>query len=79
MAFTCVRHLEYRVALQYKKLSPEAIRSALVRVQISVLKDRQNKRYAIPSPASQDARKIYQTMGKKYSIQPYRLDVSSKV
>ncbi len=73
MAFTCVRHLEYRVALQYKKLSPEAIRAALVRVQISVLKDRQRNRYAIPSQASQDARKIYQTMGKKYSIQPYRL------
>jgi len=73
MAFTCVRHLEYRVKLQYRKLSPEIIRSELTRVQISLLKDPRGNRYVIPSQASQDARKIYHVMGKSYSIQPYRL------
>ncbi len=73
MAFSCVRHLEYRVNLQHRKLSPEAIRSALTRVQISVLKDPAANRYILPSQASQDARKIYQVMGKSYSMQPYRL------
>jgi transposase len=73
MAFSCIRHLEYRVHLQYKKLSPEAIRSTLTRVQISVLKESNGNRYVLPSQASQDARKIYQVMGKSYSTQPYRL------
>lgn len=74
MAFTCVRNLEYRVGVQYKKMSPEAIRGNLCRVQVSLLRDRQGKRYIVPSNASQDARKIYQIMGIKYSVQPYRQD-----
>lgn len=73
MAFTCVRHLEYRVNLQYQKLSPEAIRFALTRVQITILKDPMGNRYVVPSQASQEARKIYQVMDKHYSMQPYRL------
>ena len=73
MAFSCIRHLEYRILLQYRKMSPQAIRTELSRVQISVLKDPSRNRYAIPSQASQDARKIYQVMGKRYSVQPYRL------
>jgi transposase len=73
MAFACVRHLEYRVHLQYKKLSPEVIRSELTRVQISLLRDPRGNRYVLPSEASQDARKIYQVMGSRYSTQPYRL------
>jgi len=73
MAFACVRHLEYRVSLQYKKLSPEAIRSALIRVQSSILVDQKKQRYAIPSQISQDARKIYQAMGASYSSIPYQL------
>lgn len=78
MTFTCVRHLEYRVSLQYKKLSPETIRSALIRVQSSILVDSKKQKYAIPSQASQDARKIYQVMGLAYSPTPYRLNSTSK-
>ena len=74
MAFTCVRHLEYRVRLQYKKLSPEAIRVALIHVQSSILIDPKKQRYVIPSEASQEARKIYQVMGLSYSATPYRLN-----
>ena len=39
MAFCCVRHLAYRVALQYKKLSPEVILRELAHVQVSLLED----------------------------------------
>jgi transposase len=74
MAFTCVRHLEYRVRLQYKKLSPETIRAALTRVQSSILIDPKKQRYVIPSEASHEARKIYQVMGLSYSATPYRLN-----
>jgi transposase len=73
IAFTCIRHLEYRVALQYKKISPESIREALIRVQSSILVDNKKGKYVIPSQASQDARKIYQVMGLSYSQTPYRL------
>lgn len=38
-AYSLVKHLEYRVKLQYKKLSPEKIRQILVKVQTSVLYD----------------------------------------
>jgi transposase len=77
MAFCCVRHLEYRVALQQKKMSPEVIRQELIRIQSSILKDRNGQRYVIPSTAGTDALKIYQVMGLKYSTTPYKL-VSSK-
>lgn len=73
IAFTCIRHLEYRVALQYKKMSPESIRESLIRVQSSILVDNKKGKYVIPSQVSQDARKIYQVMGLSYSQTPYRL------
>ena len=73
MAFTCVRHLEYRIKLQYKKLSPEVIRASLARVQVSILRGPDREKYVIPSEASHEARKIYQVMGLSYSATPYRL------
>jgi transposase len=72
MALVCVRTAEYRVALQYKKLSPQAIRTALLGLEVSILKDHKtNKVYALPSKATQDAKKIYQTMGLKWTDVPY--------
>jgi transposase len=63
MAYTLVRHLEYRVRLQYKKLSPEKIRKILISIQTSIFYDTQkDKKYAIPSSASEDAKKIYKLM-----------------
>ena len=76
MAFCCVRHLEYRVALQYKKLSPEVIRQELIRIQSSILKDKEGQRYVIPSKATSNGLKIYQIMGFKYSTIPYKLSSS---
>jgi len=74
-AFSLVRHLEYRVKLQYKKLSPEKIRQHLINVQTSVLFCKKKKiRYALPSAISQDAKKIYQALGVKRSATPYIIE-----
>jgi Transposase len=72
MALVCVRTAEYRVNLQYKKLSPQAIRKALLGLEISILKDHKTgKVYALPSKATQDAKKIYQIMGLRWTDVPY--------
>jgi len=66
MAFCCVRHLGYRVNLQYKKLSPEVIKRELCHVQVSLLEHQKTKSlYAMPSSVSHDATKIYQVMGMR--------------
>lgn len=74
MAFTCVRNLEYRVALQSEKLSPERVRVALCGVQTSCLKHiHTGRRYGIPSRSSPEAKKIYQVMGEKLSDIPFEI------
>ena len=75
MAFSCVRHLMYRVKLQQGPMSAAVIRRALVHVQHSILKDKQSKkRYVLPSRLSVEAKKIYRVMGIEHSEVPYRLD-----
>lgn len=75
MALVCVRHLTYRVALQYEKLSPEVIRTELTHIQLTVLKNQAtNHRYGIPSKLTQHARKIYQVMGEKLSDMPFAMN-----
>lgn len=73
LCFTCVRNLEYRTMLQYKKLSPEQIKKALLSIQISILKHPNGNRYAIPSQGIQDSKKLYQLMGSTYSTVPYQI------
>ena len=74
MAYTLVRHLEHRVRLQYKKLSPQRIRTALLSVQESILYDtKQDKKFALPSSFTLDAEKIYKLMEVKFNKIPYRL------
>lgn len=71
-AYSIIKYLEYRVRLQYKKLSPEKIRQTLVRVQTSVLYDSKRKiRYGLPSKMSADARKIYDIFKIKKNLTPY--------
>jgi len=71
-AYALLKHLEYRVKLQYKRLSPEVIRQVLMRVQTSVLFDKVKKiRYGLPSRISQHARKIYGLMKIKSRLTPY--------
>lgn len=72
MAYTLVRHLEHRVRLQYKKLSPQRIRQALLGVQESILYDtKTDKRFALPSSIVLDAEKIYKLMEVKLNKIPY--------
>ena len=76
MAFACVRHLAYRVELQKKRrLSPEAIRDALLNRQCSVLRHaRTTKRYVIPSLATAEAQLIHEALGLTLSDVPYALN-----
>lgn len=74
MALVCIRVMEYRVRLQYKKMSPMAIKKSLLSVEVSILKDiKTKKRYVLPSQITQDAKKIFQILGIKYSETPYEL------
>ena len=71
MAYTLVRYLEYRVRLQYKKLSPEKIRQILLGVQTSILYDTTtDKKFAMPSKVSDDAKKIYKLMEVSVTTRP---------
>ena len=75
MAFACVRHLMYRVKLQYQALSPAVIRIALIHIQHSILEHQYtHKRYFITSQVSPEAKKIYQLMGLSASTVPCALD-----
>lgn len=70
-AYALVRHLEYRVRLQYKNLSIEKIRQSLVQVQTTILYHTKKKiRFALPSRISQEAKKIYQIMNLPRPLTP---------
>lgn len=72
IAYSLVKQLEYRVKLQYKKMSPEKIRQSLIRIQTSILYDNKKKiRYGLPSKISQDARKIYKLCGVTQRLTPF--------
>jgi transposase len=74
MAFTCVRHLEYRVATQYKKISPEKIKRSLLNVQASIIQDKQHdKQYLIPLATNTTAKQIYRILGIKLPSNIMRL------
>ena len=75
MCLVCIRHLSYRVKIQYEACSPEVIRNALTHVQHSLLVDQSNNRkYSIPSHITKKAVKIYQIMGLKHSTTPYLIE-----
>lgn len=74
MAYTLVRHLEHRVRLQYKKLSPQRIRTSLLGVQESILYDtKHDRKFALPSAISLDAEKIYKLMEVRINKTPYKV------
>ena len=74
VAFSLVRFLSYRVKLQYKKLSPQVIRNALLHIQQSILRDKRTReRYCLPSNSTLEAEKIYQAMGLKLNRTPLKL------
>ncbi|MDP2789031.1 MAG: IS1634 family transposase [bacterium] len=74
MSLVCIRKLAYCIKLQYRSMSPEQIRTALLTSKITIVKDKPtNKYYAIPSNASPEAVKIYKISGKEYSRTPYKV------
>lgn len=78
MCLMCVRHLEYRVKTQYKKLSPRVIIDSLLHVQASIVKVKNStRRYAIPSSMPLEAKDIYRIMGKKHPVTPYPLKTTA--
>ncbi len=69
-----IRHLEYRVRLQYIKLSPEKIRKILLSIQATIFYNtKTNKKYVISSKISQDAKKIYKLMEVPMKTSAYKL------
>jgi len=74
MAYTLVRHLEYKIRLLYKKRSPERIRQTLLSVQSSILYDtKTDRKFAFPSKISDEAKVIYKLMEVKLYTKPYIL------
>lgn len=74
-AFMLARYLEYRVKVQYKKLSPSRIRNLLLGVQTSLLVSQEKKiKYALPSNMKVDAKRIYNLMGVKRNTTPYIIE-----
>ena len=68
MAFALMRHLEYRIKITQRKLSPQEILSALNSVQASILIHKKTgDRYRLPSSLKAEARMIYQAFGMKRS------------
>jgi transposase len=74
-ALFLVRHLEHRVRVQYKKLSPEVIRKLLLGIQTSVLYSKDKKiRYALPSRMKPETMKLYKLMDVKRERTPYIIE-----
>jgi transposase len=74
-ALFLVRHLEHRVRVQYKKLSPEAIRKLLLNTQTSILYSKVKKiKYALPSQMKAETMKIYRLMDVKRDRTPYIIE-----
>ena len=74
MTLLCVRHLQYRMSLQARPVSPEVICTALTHIQHSVLEHKQtNRRYVLPSAISEVGRQLYKVMGLTHSSTPYEL------
>jgi transposase len=70
--YALVKHLAYRVKLQYKSLSIERIRQRLIRTQTSILYDQKRKiRYGLPSRTTMEVKRIYKLMNINRRLTPY--------
>ena len=68
MAFSLVRHLEYRLKLYWYNYSPRVIREELLRIQWSVIFENTNpkKKWFLPYNISNEWKSIYKVMWKKW-------------
>jgi transposase len=74
VAYLLVRHLEYRVRLQYKKLSPAVIQQLLLSVQTTLLYSKEKGiKYAVPTANKAEVKNIYRLMGVERKTTPYIL------
>ena len=72
MALVCIRHMEYRIMLGNKKMSPKRIRDALSTVGRAHLVHTEDKRvFAVPFNPSDDAKAIYKINDMKLSTTPF--------
>ena len=74
-AYMLSRYLEYRVRVQFKKLSPKRIKNLLLGVQTSIVVSQEKKiKYALPSNMKVDTKRIYTLMGVKTKTTPYIIE-----
>ena len=80
MGFAMCRHLQYRTRLQQKKdLSVESIREGLLGVKSTIIEDTPTeKRYRFPVGLSEQAKRIYKTMGIRRSTTPTEITEPEK-
>jgi len=71
LAYTLLRHAQYRMNLQQRAVSVEVLQNELLRVQASILIDKTTgARYRLPSDMSLVAEEIYRAFGHKRSLSP---------
>lgn len=74
ITFAIAKYVEYRVAIQQKKLSFAQIQHALRNIQASILKDNNTKKlYRIPSKINPNAKIIYKAFNLKRNLTPSQL------
>lgn len=74
IAYTLIRHAQYRIKLQSQPMSPEKIRNELLSVQVSIVQDKTTGGlYSLPSSISVNSQKIYRVFGLKHSLTPQKL------
>lgn len=65
MALVCIRHLEYRVNLNHRKMSPDAIKTELEKVKrVLLLDESTNTMYSLPQRLDEEVDKIYAVVNK---------------
>lgn len=71
LAYTLLRHAQYRMGLQQRAVSVEVLQNELLGVQASILIDETTgARYRLPSDMSQIAKEIYRAFGHKRNLKP---------
>ena len=74
-AYMLTRYVEYRVRVQYKKLSPARIRNLLLGVQTSIMISKTKKiKYGFPSSTKVDTKRIYNLMEVPLNRTPYIIE-----
>jgi len=74
-AYSLVKQMQYRVKVQYENLGIEKIRQTLIRVQTSILFNKEKRvQYGILSRMSKEAKKIYKIFNIKRTMTPYIIE-----